>query len=924
MLRGREIECAAIDRLLDDARSGASGALVLRGATGIGKSALLEYAIASAQDLAVSRVAGIESELALGFAGVHQLVLPFLDRLGELPVPQRHALESVFGLAEHDRPDLLVVGLATLTLVDNVARDVPLLLVIDDAQWLDDESRSVASFVARRLHADRVAMLFAVREPAPGAAPAVEGLRELEVSGLSADAAREFLGDVAPAPIGADVLERLIDATRGNPLALGEFVQVLSAEQLRGDAPLPDPLPIGPSLRDRFISRARHLPLPGRTLLLLASAERTGDPSLVQRAASAMGVPWDEAIASIEAEGLATFTPTVRFRHPLVRSAAYHGATAAERRDVHRALADALEADGDSDRSAWHLAAGASTPDEDVACALELAGRRMFHRGGTQAAAEFLLRASELTPDPILRTDRMLEAVRLRSAAGDAARAQPLLDFVLRRVDSGRQRAEAEYTQGLIWLEEGRGHDATRALARAVASIDGCDDAVALDALITAENAAIYVGSLRESTFVENVAAAARRVLPERLPHTAIERLTLAIAILLADGYGSAAPTISAALGELRRRVEVSGLVLEAYADEDANMRHLLAVNAACALVDYGALQAATRSWVEFGRRTRSLTTLPIALDLLCVAEVLAGRFRAAEAAIAEADDMLSFAASRGHIGEAGVGRLFLHAFRGDEDKTRATADLRSRDALERGSGGDLDLSHYALAVLDLGSASYASALEHCRRIDAHASVPLAGLVLPLLIEAATRCGEVTAANDALDRFARRAAAAGSDWACGLLACSRALLATDDDAEAQYREAVDLLSRSGAAFDAARARLLFGEWLRRTKRRRDARELLRAAHKFFEDAGSQAFAERARVELEATGEHAHRRSDASRYALTPQEEQIARLVAEGCANSEIASRLYLSRSTVEYHLRKIYRKAGVTTRTQLARLELVR
>jgi DNA-binding CsgD family transcriptional regulator len=919
VLVGRKVECAAIDEVLAGARDGSSGVLVLRGAAGIGKSVLLDYAMTNAPDFSIARVTGVESEVGLGFAAIHQLVVPFLDQLAELPEPQRHALEWVFGLADGAGPSSLVVFLAVLTLLDHAARERPMLLVIDDAQWLDDESARVLTFVARRLHADPVAMLFAVRDTGTGLLDLVKPLPQLVVRGLGEDDARTLLTSVAGSVIDARVAGRLVEGTEGNPLALTEVVAELTAEQLRGDAPLPEPVPVGRSLQALFAARARVLPPAGQTVLLLASAERLGDPALLRRAAGRLGASWEEAVASIEATGLVTFAPAPHFRHPLIRSAVYYGASPAERRRAHRALADALDGD-DVDRHAWHRAAAVAAPDEQVARALEIAGKRVFDRGGAQAAAEFLLRASELTPDPVRRIDRLLASVRLRAAEGDAARAQPLLDAALTQVHDGRQRAEAEWTQGLIWLEEGRGRDALHALARAVASIEEYDSDLALDALITAEDAAIYVGSLRDDALVAAIASAALRLIPDGDSATPAELLVRGIAVRLRDGYAASAPMLRNALVGLRQQVEEAGEVATPSAHERANVLHLLAVSAAAAVLDDGALDAVTRSWVRFGRRTRTLTTLPIALDTRSVAEILAARFRAAASAIAEAEDILSLVGSRGHIGDPGLGELLLHAYRGDEEKTLDAAERRASDARERGSGVDLDHSRYALAVLDLGSGRYASALGHCREITDH-SVPFSTMALPLLIEAAVRCDDLATATGALERFSERAIASRSHWAGGLLACMRALLAAGDDAESQYRVALDRLGRCTVAFDLARAQLLYGEWLRRARRRREAREPLRAALECFDRIGARAFAQRARRELAATGEHSRPRSDATRDLLTRQEAQIARLVADGCTNSEIASQLFISLRTVEYHLNKVYRKLGVNTRTQLARLE---
>jgi DNA-binding CsgD family transcriptional regulator len=923
VLVDREGERAAIDGLLDGARRGSSGVLVLRGPAGIGKTSLLDAAVANAKDFASSCVAGAESEIALGFAGVHQLVLPFLDRVGDLPEPQRHALESVFGLADHGPPDPLLVFLAVLTLLDSAATQQPLLLMIDDAHWLDEESARVLAFVARRLHADPIVMLFALRDPEARATNSFDVLPQLEIRGLEEADSRALLEDVTRGRIDPDVADRLIAATQGNPLALSEFAAGLDLQQLEGNAPLPEPLPVRRMLQDQFASRMRELPSAAQSLLLLASGERFGDPALLHRAANAMGVSWHEGVASIEAAGLATFTPTASFRHPLVRSAVYHSATPSERRRVHQALADALVGDEDVDRHNWHLGAAAVAPDEDIAAALECSAARVFQRGGTQAAAEFVMRAADLTPDPARKIDRLLAAVRLRSAEGDATRAQPLLDAVIARVGDGRQRAEAEWTQGLIWLGAGHAQDAMRALTRAVSSIEQYDDGMPLHALITAENAVLYAESLCERSLANTISAAALHLLSEDSSLRPAEELVRGIAIRLTDDYVASASVIRAALTGLRERAENDDSArLMQDAHEHGAMLHLLAVNGACAILDDVALDLATRSWVEFGRRTRTLTTLPIALDLRSVCDVFAGRFRTAETAMLEADDILSFAGERGHIGESGVGRLLLEAYRGEEPATRAIAKRRSEDARERGSGVDLDHSHFALAVLSVGMGRYPEALDHCREIEVHDSVAISMLGFPLLIEAAVRCGELATANAAHDRFSERATAAATEWALGLLASTRALLATDDEAEEYYAEALDRLAVTSAAVDLARVQLLYGEWLRRGRRRRDARGPLRSALDFFEGIGAGAFAERTRRELAATGEHSRPRSDATRDMLTAQEARIAQLVAEGMTNPQIASQLYISKSTVEYHLRKIYRKLGVTTRTQLARLDL--
>lgn len=921
MLVGREAERAAIDRLVDDARQSNGGALVIRGPAGIGKSALCEYGATRAGDLAVSRVNGLESEIALGFAGLHQLVAPFIDLVAELPPPQRGALESVFGLAEHQAPDQLFVFLAVLTLLDVAAKQQPMLLVVDDAQWLDDESARVLTFVAHRLRAEAIAMLFAVRDTAAPDARRFDGLPHLEVGALVDADAHELLRRLVDDRVDPLVADQLVSETCGSPLALAEFVRELSHEQLRGDAPLPDPLPVGPSLQDEFARRARSLPSGARDVLLLAAAERFGDPDVLRRATAELDASWEDAARTIEAADLATFGERIEFRHPLVRSGVYHGAASSERRRAHRALAEALDGDDHADRRAWHLAAAAVSPGEDVAAALEAAAERALRRGGMQVAAQFLLRSSELTPDPVRRIDRLLDAVRLRASEGDAARAQPLLDAVLAQVHDPLQRGRAEWTQGLMWLSEGRGRDAVRVLARAVGSFEVVDG-VALEALATAEDAVLYAGSLVDATSAADVASAALRLVPDARPLTATQQLVRGIAQWIGDG-DAAAPTVRDALRRLCGEVDAPAGA-DAQTRRDLGSAYLLAVNAATAVLDDVALQTFTRSWVDSARATRSLAMLPVALDVTSVAELFAGRFGSAEAALAEADDILTFAGSRGLIGEFGVGALLLCAHRGDEERTREIAQRRAHDARERGSGVDLDQSHYALAVLDAANGRYEAALDHCREVDSHTSFAMAALVFPLLVEAAVRCDDTALAHDAIDRIAPRLSGSESSWARGVLEGARALVASDAPAADDcYRAALDHLERSSAVVERARMQLLYGEWLRRRRLRREARASLRAALELFETVGADAFAQRARTELAATGETARPRSDDARDLLTPQEAQIARLVASGCTNADIASRMFISTSTVEYHLRKIFRKLDVRSRTQLARLELL-
>ena len=906
-LINRDEERRALDLLVDAARKGISGSLVLRGEPGIGKTVLLDYAVNRATGMQLARVTAIESEMELGFAAVHQLLIPFLPALSHLPAPQRDALGSALGLVDAAAPDRFMVGLAILTLLADSASERPLLVVVDDAQWLDQVSAEVLAFVARRVYADSIAFIFAAREPGERRLP-LEGLTQLQVPGLAATAARDLLGSVAEGPLDDAVGARIVAETRGNPLALIELSAELTEGQLAGGSVLPEPLPIGSRLQERFLRRVRALPAETQTLLLLAAADPSGDTDLLWRAAGNLGLPVSTAVPA-ETDRLLTLAPRVEFRHPLIRSAVYHGALVVRRRQAHQALAAATDPERDADRRAWHLAAAAAAPDEQVAAELEHCAERARRRGGYAASAAFLTRAAELTPDPGRQPARLLAAAGAELAAGTPGRAQALLERAAPEVQGPLQRAMAQRLEGTIRVALGQGHETLPLMLDAARALVPLDLSLGRDALLEAMEAAIFFrtsGSIEEPRLA--ALAAGEATPPPGFEPTTADMLLEGFTARFTAGYRAAVPHFRRAVTALRAGGDVRWFMLGCLAAGE--------------LWDLHAWHALASRWVQLCRENGALTILPIALQLLAGAEVAAGRLSAADALNVETAEISAATGNPGLLGPESRGNDLMAAWRGRAQDTRAAVEAHERELLERGQGGGFIVGQYALTVLEIGLGHYQAALPHALRVY-HDDVFFGCFVLPEIVEAATRAGDHEAAAAALDRLTERATASGTTWALGLLARSQALLAGPDAAEDRYREAIDQLRTSRARPDLARAHLLYGEWLRRQRRRGDARAQLRTALDMFHDSGMEAFADRARKELRASGERVGRvRAEsrdglAPREALTPQEERIAQLVAEGASNADVAALVFLSSSTIEYHLRKVFRKLGVISRTQL-------
>jgi DNA-binding CsgD family transcriptional regulator len=898
-LLDREAERAALDGLLEDLRSGRGRALVVRGEAGVGKSALLESAIGAA-GMRVARAAGVESEMELAFAGLHQLCAPLLDRLEHLPGPQRDALEIAFGLRAGAAPDRFMVGLAVLTLLAEVAEDRPLLCVVDDAQWLDRASAQVLAFAARRLVAEPVGLVFAVREPGEQ----FGGLADLEVRGLPDQHARALLGSVVRFRLDDRVRDRILAETAGNPLALLELPRGLGPTQLAGGFGLPGAQPVPTRIEEGFRRRIEALPAETRSLLLVAAAEPAGDSLLVWRAAGRLGIPAAAAEAA-QADGLLEAGSRVRFRHPLVRSAAYSSASLPQRRAAHLALAEVTDRGRDPDRRAWHLAAAAPGPDEQVAAELERSAGRAQARGGMAAAAAFLQRAAELTAEPARRSARALAAAQASLLAGALDAAADLLAAAAAGPLDELQQARASLLRGQIAFASSMGSDAPALLVKAAQQLESLDAALARQTYLDAWGAAWTAGQFAGAGSLHEVARASRSAPPPASAPRPSDLLLDGLAVLVTEGRARAAPL-------LRQAARV-------FAEDEITVEEglrwgWLAAAAAITVWDEEYWHAMVARQLQSVREAGLLVDLPIWVQSVAVNEIWRGDFAAAASLIAEAE---AIAAATGS-GLARYAAVFLAGLRGAEAEAAPLIEAVITDSRAAGQGMGVQCSQWVSAILYNGLGRYEEALAGARQAAEQAPELFVSMwALPELIEAASRTGQSGLAAGALARLAEATGTGQTDWGQGIYARCRALLSDGQDTEGWYREAVGRLSRTRVRAELARAHLLYGEWLRRELRRADARAQLRTAHEMFAAIGMQAFAERARRELLATGEHVHLRTVDKQGELTPQEAQIARLARSGLSNPEIAAELFLSARTVQYHLGKVFTKLGITSRRQL-------
>jgi DNA-binding CsgD family transcriptional regulator len=899
-LLGRRTECETLDRLVATVRGGQSAVLVVRGEAGVGKSALLAYLAEQASGCRIARAAGVESEMELPFAGLHQLCAPMLDRLDRLPAPQRDALATAFGLSAGDPPDRFLVGLAVLSLVSEVAEDGPLVCLVDDAHWQDRASAQALAFVARRLLAEAVGVVFAVREPSP--TDDLAGLPELAVRGLDESDASALFHSAIHGRLDERVSDRIVAEAHGNPLALLELPRGLTSAELAGGFGVPEIMPLASRIERSFVRQLDAMPAETQRLLLTAAAEPVGDVTLLWRAAGRLGLGIDAA-APARAADLIELDARVRFRHPLLRSAAYRAASVPERQEVHRALAEATDPDTDPDRRAWHRAQAAAGPDEAVADELERSADRAQARGGAAAAAAFLARAAELTPDPSERGRRAVAAAQAKfdAAASDAA-LELLATAELAPLDE-LHRARLERLRAEIVFARTRGRDAPALLLDAARRLEPLDAAMARETHLEAMAAAMFAGRLGHGPGVREAAAAAQAAPPAPHPPRAIDLLLDGQATRFTHGY-------AAGVSPLRRALDAFARV-DGVTPRDARWLWL-ACRLAQDLWDDELWDALATDGLRVARETGALGVLPIAATYRASLYVHAGVFEAASSLIEEAD-AITRATGMAPLKYAS---LMLAAWRGEEDGL-ALMEEASREATARGEGMGLGVVEWATALHLNGHARYGEALAAARRGCEHGDVGLYAWALVELIEAGVRSGETDQAASALERLSARTQAGATDWALGIEAGARALLSDGEDAEPHYREAVERLSRSRGVVHVARARLLYGEWLRREHRRIDAREQLRAAHDQFSRIGAKAFAERARGELLATGETAPRRTVETRDVLTPQEAQIARLAGDRQTNPEIAAKLFISPRTVEYHLHKVFTKLDISSRKEL-------
>jgi len=911
MLRGRRAECDALDRLLANARAGESQVLVLRGEAGIGKTSLLDYLSRRASGCRVVRAGGVESESEFAYAGLHQLCAPFLDRLESVPGPQRDALRTAFGLQTGEPPDRFLVGLAVLNLLAEAGDEQPLICLIDDAQWLDRISAQTLVFVARRLLAERIGFVIAVREPGDGLELA--GLPELAVGGLSDADARTLLDSVLKGPVDNRVRDRIVAETRGNPLALLELPRAWTTAELADGAGLPDTVPLSGRIEQGFLRRLEPLPADTRRLLLTAAAEPLGDATLLWRAASRLGLGADAAAAAAAAD-MIEFGSRIRFRHPLVRSVAYRSASVEERQDVHRALAEATDPDVDPDRRAWHRAQATSVPEEDIAAELERSAGRAQARGGLVAAAALLERAAMLTPEPARRAQRELAAAWAKRDAGALETAQGLLLAVEAGPPDALRSAEVEHLRGQIAFDQGRGSDAARLLLGAARRLGPLKPEVAREAHLEALSAAIWASGPGLPDRLTPAAEAARAAPPARHPPRAVDVVLDALAIRFTEGYPAAVPTLTLALQTVRDLDPAA---------EDVGRLLWLVDNRASGIVatevwDFDAGQALAARQVELARKAGALVQLQFALNFLANNNLLAGELTEAAALIDE-DRLIAEATGNSPVAYTAM----VHAaFQGDEALTSELIEATVREATAQGQGRVVSFADYASAVLNNGLGRHDTARDAAWRVFQADVIGYGTMITAELAEAASRTGDAALLADALQWVSERAAATPTNWALGIEARVRALTSSGDVADGLYRESITRLETTRLRGVLARGHLLYGEWLRREGRRIDARDQLRTAHDLLAAMGLHAFAERARRELLATGETARKRSIKITNELTAQETQIARLARDGFSNPEIGTRLFISPRTVEWHLRKVFTKLGVSSRKQLRDIRL--
>jgi DNA-binding CsgD family transcriptional regulator/tetratricopeptide (TPR) repeat protein len=904
----RDDERAAIQQLIADARNGLSGAALLHGDAGIGKTVLLENAIASAPDLRLLRTVGVQAEALYPFAVLHRLLLPFLDRMDALPAPQRNALNVAFGLGDGPAADSFMVGLGALSLVSEAARPGPLLICVDDTQWVDQESLGALGFIARRVHAEGVVVLLAARAGA-GDLAALDGLDVIRIEGLGPGDALELLLSVIDEAIDPLVADRVVEATGGNPLGLTDLGAELSSIAELGSPYLVEPMPLGGQLESHYLEQVRSLPDQTQLWLTLASAEPTGDLECIARAAGALGIDDDAAVPAERAE-VVQIRSAVQFRHPLVRSAIYGGATRFDRIRVHRALADALVQPDDVDRRTWHLAAACDGPDETVAGELEKSAERFLGKGGFAASSNILARAAELTPVEAARARRLLAAADAAAKGGVPLQARVLLGQIDRGAIDDTSNGRLQLLQADLNVQTGQPDAFSGAPAACVAAAEllaSFDRDLARSALLRACEHVITAEHLIAGTTPAEIARAIDAIPPGPNEPAEASLILSAFAAMASGDYVEAVPHAQRA---------VSALLEPDRSDIDVVARYLLGVTFCMSTWDIVSQTAILERANESARRIGALRDLETILFCQSMAATGQGKLEAADLYLIEGHQMRSALGANAEQWE-----IYRHpellAWHGGDDQLPETLRQTVEASISLGIGATASIASIAQTVLDLGNGDYGSACVVARGLVENDALGVHSRVLPYLVEAAVRAGDRRLAQQALNTMSSRATASGTPWALGLLARCQALVDPSDEAAARYREAIEIIEQLDLPLDLAHSHLLYGEWLRRRKLRSAGREQLRIAHTMFSDIGAGGFTERARLELAATGERARKRTEDTLTDLTPHELQIAKLAAAGHTNVEIGQKLFISSRTVDYHLRKVFRKLDIGSRRQL-------
>jgi DNA-binding CsgD family transcriptional regulator len=894
---GRQRERAALDRMLERVRDGESSARVIRGEAGIGKTALMQYCARQASGCRVTQIAGVESELEMPFAAIDQLCRPILDGIDALPEPQQQALRVAFGLALGTTPERFVVGLAVLGLLTRAAAERPLVCLVDDAQWLDEPSRLVLGFVGRRLLAESVLLLIAVREV--GDDQLFPGLESVMLAGLTQEDARSLLMAAAPGRLDEQVRDTIVAETGGNPLRLLELPREMSHAELAGGFPVRQVRSFFGRMEEHYARRVRALPEPTQKLLLLAAADPTGDATLLWRAAHIIGIP-RSAAAAAESEQLLEIGARVRFRHPLVRSAAYTAGSPDDRRAAHAALADATDTEVEPERRVWHLASAATGPDEAIAAELEQAAIAAQARAGSAAAAAFLGRSAELTAEPNRRSERALAAAHAHMHAGAFESARALLAEAQAVATGDVRRARIERLRGQIEFAANPGAEAPFLLVRAAKALEPLDVDLARETYLEAWVASFVLGPVgRPGGLLLEVSMAARAAPPGGRGAMPYDLLLDGVATVVIDG-------LAEGVALLRRAIDA---FLSDEISDDEFVRWGVPVTAVAVLLwDWHSWEKLNTKYVRVAQASGALAPLSLALTGRGHFATLCGDFEAATALFAEYDAVHEATG----IGWYSVGRLLLAAYQGRLEALNLIAN-----STDSAAGPGVQSATWTRAVLCNALGRYSEALDAAEIAVTRPANPLrTAWALPEVIEAAVRCGKPDVAHRAMEQLPKHMVS-DSDWAAGIEARSRALVTEGDEAARWYAEALRRLARTPFKTELARADLLYGEWLRRGGRRVEAREHLHSAYDVFSAMGAQGFAERTRRELVATGEKVRKRDLATRDELTPQEQHIARLARDGRSNAEIGAELFLSVRTVEWHLRKVFMKLGVSSRKDL-------